>query len=362
MNVSQLARGIFLAVIYLLLFGVIFYGLYLLKALIIYLVIAAISSLIGRPIMVFFKAKLRFGNTFAVVTTITFFIIILFGLFSLFIPLIIQQGENLSLLDVNALENKINRLISEITNYFKWDETNWKNWLIEKDWMGLLNLRVLPNFLNTILGWISGFTIALFSILFIAFFLLKDAKLLERTVLLFVHEKHHLRLLSSFEKIKNLLSRYFIGLLLQISILFTIYSIFLAIFGIKNALIIAFLCVLLNLIPYIGPLIGGILMLLLTMTSNLDADFSTVILPKSIYVFLGFVFGQLVDNFFSQPFIFSTSVKSHPLEIFLVILTSGFLFGTIGLIFAIPSYTAIKVIVKEFYSDNRIVKSLTKDI
>ena len=98
------------------------------------------------------------------------------------------------------------------------------------------------------------------------------------------------------------------------------------------------------------------------MTANLEADFSTVILPKSIYVMIGFVLGQLVDNFFSQPFIFSTSVKSHPLEIFIVILAAGLLFGTVGLIVAIPTYTALKVIFKEFYAHNRIVQSLTKDL
>ena len=203
----------------------------------------------------------------------------LFGLLSLFVPLILQQGENLSLLDVDALEIKITRLFEEISAYFNWDQTNWKSWFLEKDWMNTLNLDALPEFLNAVLGWLSGFTIALFSIIFISFFLLKDAQLLQRTVFLFSH-KNHSRIKASFEKIKDLLSRYFIGLLLQITILFVIYSLVLGIFGIKNALIIAFLCALLNLIPYVGPLIGAVLMLVLTMTANLEADFSTVILRR----------------------------------------------------------------------------------
>ena len=268
----------------------------------------------------------------------------------------------MSLLDVNALETKITRLFEEISSYFNWNNANWKAWLLEKDWMNTLNLTAVPEFLNALLGWVSGFTIALFSLLFISFFFLKDAQLLERAVLVFFPPKNHQRITKSFEKIKDLLSRYFLGLLLQISILFVLYSIVLVIFGIKNAVIIAFLCALLNLIPYVGPLIGGMLMFILSMTANLEADFSTVILPKSIYVMIGFVLGQLVDNFFSQPFIFSTSVKSHPLEIFIVILAAGLLFGTVGLIVAIPTYTALKVIFKEFYAHNRIVQSLTKDL
>ena len=141
-----------------------------------------------------------------------------------------------------------------------------------------------------------------------------------------------------------------------------IYSIVLLIFGIKNAIVIAFLCALLNLIPYIGPLIGAVLMMFLTMTSNVEADFSSVILPKTIYVMTGFFIGQLIDNFVSQPFIFSNSVKSHPLEIFIVILAGGSLMGTTGMIVAIPLYTAIKVIFKTFMSKNKIVRSLTQDL
>ena len=60
--------------------------------------------------------------------------------------------------------------------------------------------------------------------------------------------------------------------------------------------------------------------------------------------------------------IFSNSVKSHPLEIFLVIVIAGLLFGPIGMIAAIPTYTALKVVGKEFLSENRIIKALTKNL
>mgnify|MGYP000082286664 FL=1 len=77
---------------------------------------------------------------------------------------------------------------------------------------------------------------------------------------------------------------------------------------------------------------------------------------------IGFFIGQLIDNFLSQPMIFSKSVKSHPLEIFIVILTGGTLMGTTGMIVAIPLYTTLKVIFKAFLSENKIVKSLTQDL
>ena len=85
-------------------------------------------------------------------------------------------------------------------------------------------------------------------------------------------------------------------------------------------------------------------MLILCMTSNLDQDFSSIVVPNTIYVMIGFLVGQLIDNFFSQPFIFSKSVN-HPFPlIFIVIIISGTLFGLMGLVFAIPFYTSLKVI------------------
>ena len=174
------------------------------------------------------------------------------------------------------------------------------------------------------------------------------------------HRKRKLK--TSIFKINNLLSRYFVGLILQITILFVIYTVILLIFGVENAFIIALLCALLNLIPYVGPMIGFVLMALLTMSSNLQNDFMSVSLPTTIYVLVGFLIGQLIDNVFSQPLIFSNSVKSTALEIFLITLISGTLFGMVGMVVAIPAYTVLKVVLKKFFPNNKIVELLTKNL
>lgn len=362
MKTNELSTAIVSAVLKLI--GIAF-GVWLLiqlNTLIIYLGIAAVVSLIGRPINLFFIKRLRFNSMIATTVTITSLVGIIAGILSLFFPLLLQQGENLSLLDVDLLEAKIGTLMDEVSNYFQLDNTFWEQQIDAEKLFNNINLGIIPEFLNKLLEILGGLTMGLFSVLFISFFFLKDSGLLERMITTLVKDKIENRVDKSIEKIKNLLSRYFLGLVLQISILLIIYSVVLLIFGIKNAFVIAFLCSLLNLIPYIGPLIGGVLMLLLTMSSNIDSDFSTVILPKTIYVMIGFVIGQLIDNFFSQPFIFSNSVKSHPLEIFIVILSAGVLLGPLGMIIAIPIYTALRVILKEFLSENKIVKSLTKDL
>jgi predicted PurR-regulated permease PerM len=325
------------------------------------MLIAGIVSLIGRPINQLLTRRLKLKNILASSITIVFLMWILVSIFSLFVPLLVQQGENLSLLEVNELKGNIETLIQEIGTYFNLDNSFWQQQFSVDNLFQNVNFGLLPELLNQTLELLGGFTIGLFSVVFILFFFLKDSHLQERIILALVNDEVTDRVEKSIEKTKGLLSRYFLGLLLQISILLIIYSIVLAIFDVENAFIIAFLCALLNLIPYLGPIIGGVLMLLLTMSSFIGADFSTVILPKTGYVMIGFVIGQLVDNFFSQPFIFSNSVKSHPLEIFIVILASGTLLGPVGMIIAIPLYTTIKVIAQEFMAENKIVKSLTKN-
>jgi predicted PurR-regulated permease PerM len=361
MNSKEISNGIVKAVLQITGICILVWLLLQVKTLLIYMLIAGIVSLIGRPINQFLIKRLKLKNILASTLTIIFLIWILVSIFSLFVPLLIQQGENLSLLEVNQLKGNIETLVQEIGTYFNLDNSFWQQQFSVDNLFQNVNFGLLPELLNQTLELLGGFTIGLFSVVFILFFFLKDSHLQERIILALVTDKVSDRVEKSIEKTKNLLSRYFLGLLLQITILMIVYSIVLAVFKVENAFIIAFLCALLNLIPYLGPIIGGVLMLLLTMSSFIGADFSTVILPKTGYVMIGFVVGQLIDNFFSQPFIFSNSVKSHPLEIFIVILASGTLLGPVGMIIAIPLYTTIKVIAQEFLTENKIVKSLTKN-
>jgi predicted PurR-regulated permease PerM len=324
-----------------------------------YILIAAVVSLVGRPIAQLLK-KIKFGNTLSSVTTIAILMTTFFGIVSLLLPVIFEQAKNLSLLNVNAFEATSTKLMNELSIYLLDYGVDLQSWVDRS--LAEVDYSFLPDAINTVLNGLSGFTIGVFSVIFISFFFLRDSGLLERMVMVFVADKNIKRVEKSIFSIKNLLSRYFIGLLVQITVLFIVYTLVLLIFGIPNAVTIALVCALLNIIPFLGPIIGTVLIVFLTMTSNLDASFASVTLPKTIYVLIGFTIGQLIDNFLTQPYVFSTSVKSHPLEIFIIILVGGLLFGPLGMIIAVPLYTALKVIFKEFYAHNKIVKALTKNI
>lgn len=366
MEPRTIANGIVRALA--LITGIAFFAYFLFKiqSVIAYLIIASVVALLGRPIALFLRKSLKFSNTLAALTTLLFMLSLFLGVIALFIPLISQQSKNLSLLDFEALKANIKILYLETVAYLGID-TSTLSTLIDEYQLGenllkALDFGAIPDLLNSFLSALSNFSIGLFSVLFISFFFLKDSNLFQKGLLTFVPDSKESKLVKSMEKTKGLLSRYFAGIVLQLFILFVIYTLVLLLVGVDYAVVIAFLCALFNIIPYLGPIIGGTMMITLTMTSFVEANFSEVILPKALYVLIGVLIGQLIDNFFSQPFIFSNRVKSHPLEIFLIIIIAGLLFGIVGMIIAVPAYTTLKVILKEFLAENSFVKKLTKNL
>ncbi|NDP27975.1 MAG: AI-2E family transporter [Flavobacterium sp.] len=357
-----IANGILKAIGFLILAAVVLYFLYLIQSVIIYLVVALILALIGTPILDFFTKRLKFKHTLATIATLFIFILFITSFILMFIPLISSQGENLSLLKTAEIEKNVNQLINQTSAFLESYHIDSERMLNEAKLTSKINFNFIPNFLNLILGTISSFGIGLASVLFITFFFLKDRLLFIKGAKKLMPNSQEEKILNSIHKINHLLSRYFIGLLLQLFIVFILYLIVLLIFGVPNALIIAFLCAVLNIVPYIGPLIASVLAAILTMLSNLGSDFQSEILPTTIYVLIGFWIVQIIDNNLSQPLIFSKSVSSHPLEIFLVILIAGFLSGILGMIIAVPLYTILKVIGKEFFPENTVIKLLTKNI
>lgn len=360
MNAKTISNGILRALAILAGLALLIYFLVKIQSVIVYIIIAGILSLISRPLILFLRKRLKFPNTIAVVFTMMVMLGLLTGLIVMFVPLVAEQGKSLSLLEVDKLQMNVQEIFKQITAYFSSKGIDVLGELKNVDFIS--KFKEIPNLLNAVLGTLGSLSVGLFSVLFISFFFMKDSHLLRNGFLVIIPDNTEDRFSKSLETIKDLLSRYFIGLITQITILFVLYTIILLIFGIDNAVVIAFLCALLNLIPYVGPMIGAIIMFILSMTSNIGQDFQTEILPTTLYVMIGYLIAQLIDNFGSQPLIFSKTTKSHPLEIFLIIIIGGLLFGIMGMITAVPLYTALKVILKEFLADNKIVKSLTKDL
>ena len=352
-----ITNGILNALKKIIIFSLIIYFFYLIRPILIYLSISLVITIILSPLLLFLKTRLKFNNSIAAITSMSGLILIIGLLIKSFIPLLVEQARNLSLLNSTELQSSVNNIIEKYSDLYFTNNSNFINSIVNSKLFNQIDLSYITDLLNSIIASLGSFSIGIFTIIFITFFFLKDSEIIINKIKLLIPKAMKSNVNKSISQINHLLSRYFLALIIQITILFILYLILLAIVGINNILIIAFLCALLNLIPYIGPLISGFLLTILTLTNYIDIDFGSIIVSKTVYVVIGFVIVQAIDNFLIQPILFSKSVKSHPLEIFLVILVFGYIFGVTGLILAVPCYTIIKVILRTVYSKNLVVNS-----
>lgn len=362
MTSKELSNGILRSVFTLVAIALVLFVFYKISTVLVYVIISIVFTLIANPIVVFLKSKLKFNNTIAVITTLLLFLTIIAGFILMFVPLIIDQGHNLSLLNINSLEKKYDEVITNLSLYLEHYNIDFMQIVNSINIKSSLNFKLIPEFFNSLLNTIGNLGMGVASVFFISFFLLKDRTNFFLVFKSIIPKNQKNKILTSIDKITHLLSRYFIGLLIQLLLIFILNGIVFIIFGVSSAFTIALLCAILNIIPYVGPIIGMFAAATLILISGISGDFMNIAIPTTIYVLMGMFIVQLIDNNINQPIIFSKSTKSHPLEIFLVILISGVLFGIVGMIIAVPLYTVLKVIGKCFFPQNLIIKALTKNI
>jgi len=228
--------------------------------------------------------------------------------------------------------------------------------------VSFINPKRIQNILSGMVGFLGNFIIGIFSILFISFFFLREQGLFTGMITNIVPDRFEVETAHAVKESSRLLVRYFIGIATQIIVITTLVSLLLSLFGIKNALLIGFFAALMNVIPYIGPILGATFAMIITFTSNLDLSFYNELLPVMGKVLIVFFIMQMIDNFLIQPFIFGRSVKAHPLEIFLIVLVGAQMGGIIGMVLAIPVYTVLRVVAKVFLSEFKIIQKLTQSI
>lgn len=363
----SIAEGIAISVIGLCLLALFLWFLYIIRVVFLYIILAAILALMGRPFMYLLHRKLRLSSALSAGITVVIFIALLsFSLYFL-VPLILQQAETITSMDTTEIQSVIFEQLSALNQMLIRYRIHVLDDFLKSGFQNTFDLSIITDWFSNIINILTNFSIGSFSVLFITFFFLKERNLFNRMMLSPVPDHAAGRVNNVFTDIKNLLSRYFIGLTLQVFIMFSIYYLVLIFLGsveADKALIIALLCALCNIVPYMGPIVGFFIFILLGM-SNLYSQgmvFNEEILPKIYWLIGGYLFAQLIDNVINQPLIYSRSVRSHPLEIFLIIIIGGLLAGVGGIILAVPGYTILRVILKEFFSEFKFVQSITKDI
>lgn len=344
--------------------------LWYIRTVISYVLISAVLSIVGRPIMRFIEGRkvLRWKvpSSVAAGLTLVGMLMVFVGLFSMFVPLVVDEATYISEIDPERVKEAWAEPISDIqtwlTNNDLISEDKSEQELVDETVNRAFEVISFTDIFSELLNQLGNILIGLFSILFITFFFLKDRRLLYDLIYALAPDEQVHRLQKVLQQARHTLQRYVLGVLLQITMITVIVSIGLSIVGIKNALLIGFLAGIINIIPYLGPLIGGTVGLIIGITSHLELDFYSEMVPLMLKIVAVFSAAQLLDNFIFQPFIFSSSVKAHPLEIFIVILAAGTLAGIPGMILAVPVYSFARIFAAEFFSEFRMVKKFTQKV
>jgi predicted PurR-regulated permease PerM len=355
---------------YILFLAIIGYMIWRFSYIIAWVLIAAVLSFIGQPLVRFFDRihikKLRIPHFLSALLSLFVIVLVLLGLIAIFVPLIINQAETISRIDVGQIAQNLQGPLQWLDEKLHLlgaipAVQTLQDFLVDKA-KTLVNLGSVGSLLGNFISVAGNIFIGLFSILFIAFFFLKDENMFEEGLLLFIPMEHHLATRKVVAESKNLLIRYYIGVVLELIGVMSLITIGLLIFGVKNALLIGFFGGIMNIIPYLGPIIGSAIGIVLGVTSTLatgsyDELFSVILKLAGVFLVVNFI-----DNNILVPVIYSKSVKSHPLEIFLVIIIGGGIAGLLGMLLAVPVYTLLRVIAKEFFQQFRVVKKLTETI
>jgi predicted PurR-regulated permease PerM len=343
------------------------------RNIVVYILVSGVFSIMGRPLVdLFCKIRIRKWavprSVSALLTLVVIWgVIILF--FIIFVPLVTRQINYFSTIDSEKIVQiiagpikKVETLVRSINKEIPQNITI-QDYIVKKV-AGVLNINMIQSFIGSLMGILGNIIIAVFSITFITFFFLKDQKLFYESILMWVPDKYVDNVTRALNSIKNLLTRYFIGIVIQSTCIIILVTIGMHIAGIdfQQALVMGLIIGILNVIPYAGPWIGLAIAITMGVASHINQDITTVVIPLVTYMILVEAIVHLIDNIVFQPVIFSNSVKAHPLEIFIVVLASGFAAGIPGMILGIPAYTVLRVLAREFFYNFKAVQKITSSL
>lgn len=333
---------------------------------VLYVVVAAILAVVGRPLVkrlvgINVSGRNMSRSVAAAITLIVMWLI--FGaLCALFVPLLMEKVNELAMVDwesvITVVEASMHNIETTIERLFAVDITDigstFKNFVLS-----LIDVDYAQTFASVVSTMASA-AISFFSISFITYYFLKEDGLFYRIVALFFPDRYRQNVFNALNSITELLTRYFGGLMVESLTLMIIISIAMLLWGMAggDALIIGLIMGVMNVIPYAGPCIGCLISVCMGVLSPVDANivFTAAIIVSTIVVV------KIVDDFIIQPTLYSARVQAHPLEVFLVILIAGYIGGIWGMLLAIPMYTVGRVFAREFFSEYSLVRKLTSQM
>ncbi len=344
------------------------------KNVLIYIVAAFVVSLIGRPIIKLLKRIKVKGRQLPDWLLAILAIVLIIAFLALVFTQMIPMASNI-VKDASSISDSSYFGSSPIDKLNEWLVGMFPNLGTDFDITDIMlaKIREVVNFsqvsgiVGSVASVVSSAFVGLFSVVFISYFFLKDDTMFEKIISAFVPDRHESTLKKTLSEIKQLLSRYFVGLLIEMLGVATVDFLglwLIARLDFSYAIGIAFIAGLLNVIPYVGPLMGTVIGTVfgIILKMGTGAGLNVNLWVFALVIIAVMLVAQLIDNFIYQPVIYSTSIKAHPLEIFIVLLMAGHIGGVAGMLVAIPVYTVVRVIAIRFFYRYKPIRRLVPDL
>ncbi len=367
---EKLAKGILWAIGAAIILALCWY----LKSVLGYILVAVVVSLMAKPLvnlMRKFKIKGKGAPSWLMAALALIIVIgILLSIVLIIIPIIGNIVKDISFSNIEGMARGVAAPLAELNAFLRERMPNQASdfrieVIILEELQKMFDPAIFSSMIGSAASFIKDFGIMLFSVVFIGFFFIKDDGLFTEIVCALVPDKHEETTKAAISDCGYLLSRYFIGVVLEVAGVALVNFLgltFIARLGVNSALGIAFLTGIFNIIPYVGPLLGGvlgtILGLIIKFSSSTPIGLDVNFWAFTIILIAIFCLAQLIDNFVYQPLIYSTSIKAKPLEIFIVLLIVGHIAGPLGMIIAIPCYTIVRVVASRFFSHIKPIQRL----
>lgn len=307
-------------------------------------IIAGFLYYIFKPITQFLEKKLKMSRTLSAFAVLLILIIAIALIIATVLPNVISQLTELISSSGKIYPNLRNWVESLSKNpqfHELYERVNVQS-LVNK--LNLSYVEILNNILNNLTNSIGSFIGVISSIVMVVilapillFYMIKDGHKIIPFLREHVLTEDKLKIVDLLDKMNQTISRYISGISIDATFVFVMVFIGYLVMGVPYAFLFALFSGITNMIPYVGPYIGVIPMLLTVVFVHPWTALAALIYTLVI---------QQIDGNVIYPKIIGNAVKIHPVTVMVLMLISGSLYGITGMIIAVPAYSLVKEIVK----------------
>lgn len=312
-------------------FGVVLLALYAVRDILLVLVVSIVLASAMDPLVDWLYRKAKFPRGLSVILVYIVFIGVFAAVIYFLIPPMIEQ--------FNQLGGRLETIRGELTNTESGLGSILDKFGVTKSLAALgQNFSQLTNNLfQTTIGVLNGI-VQTIAVLAISFYLISSENGLRNFVRSLVPFKHQAYSVALTDKVQNKIARWLLGQLILSAFIFLLDFIGLTILGVKFALALAILAGLLEIVPYLGPILSAIPGIFLAFVQSP---------PLALFTALLYIVVQQTENYVLVPKIMGRTVGANPVVILIAVLVGFKLAGILGMLLAVPIVAAVQVFIDD---------------